>query len=443
MCGSSLWNVAAVGLQRREVEREVDPARAEDGGVLAGRAVLLQAADLRRRLGALALALLGAGDVLVGRLLAGARHRRGLRVEELGDRLLQLLLAGDEVDVVRRRGHAELDLVDRVARGEEDGLREPEDLLRRVQRLVAVEVAAEDARELLEVAGRDAAAHQLLRALGRAHLAQEVLLAGGADEVVVVVAVAHVGERVLAAQLLVARVDVDRRVAAGARVVVEVVAIDVGVDAVDVVDRLLEAAEVDRDDVVDLEVAAADGEQVLDRPDREALAARRIRLVDLHAVADAGDRHEEVARDRGHRDHLLVRIQADEQDGVRPRREPFHLVLVADVGAEDHQRLRLAGVRPVDLGDLDRRAARLAQLVEHRVDLQQPRGRDRAGGGEADEDAGEQRPPDQPAAGARRRLVGEQLLGAHASPPSTARSPGPGSTSEDGSCSTKSHSAWR
>ena len=51
---------------------------------------------------------------------------------------------------------------------------------------------------------------------GVAHLAQEVLLARGADEVVVAMAVADVGERVGAAELLVARVDVDHRVAAGA-----------------------------------------------------------------------------------------------------------------------------------------------------------------------------------------------------------------------------------
>ncbi len=50
-----------------------------------------------------------------------------------------------------------------------------------------------------------------------ARLAQERLLPGGADEVVVRVAVAHVVERVLALELLVARVDVDRRVRRRAR----------------------------------------------------------------------------------------------------------------------------------------------------------------------------------------------------------------------------------
>jgi hypothetical protein len=55
------------------------------------------------------------------------------------------------------------------------------------------------------------------------------------------VAVADVVERVLAAELLVAGVDVDRGVVAAAAdgrvVVVEVAAVDVGVDAAQAVDR--------------------------------------------------------------------------------------------------------------------------------------------------------------------------------------------------------------
>ena len=79
-------------------------------------------------------------------------------------------------------------------------------------------------------------------------LAQEVLLAGRADEVVVLVAEAHVLERLAAAQPLVAggHVDVGELGA-----VVEVAPVDVGVDAAQRVDPGVEAAEVDVDDVVD------------------------------------------------------------------------------------------------------------------------------------------------------------------------------------------------
>ena len=64
-------------------------------------------------------------------------------------------------------------------------------------------------------------------------------------------AVADVGERVQPAEPLVARVDVDLRVllvAVEALVAVEVLAVDVDVDAVDRVDGVGEALEVDVDD---------------------------------------------------------------------------------------------------------------------------------------------------------------------------------------------------
>ena len=89
-----------------------------------------------------------------------------------------------------------------------------------------------------------------------ARLAQEVLLAGGPDDVVVGVAVAGVVERVEAAERLIAGLDVDLVVVPGAGggvVAVVVAAVDVDVDAVDLVDRAGEAREVDVDEVVDLE----------------------------------------------------------------------------------------------------------------------------------------------------------------------------------------------
>jgi len=89
---------------------------------------------------------------------------------------------------------------------------------------------------------------QLAHAALVGDLAQEVLLARGAEEVVVAVAVADVVERVGAHELLVARLHVDRRVVLARRrrrVVVVVAPVDVDVDAADVVDRALEAVEVD------------------------------------------------------------------------------------------------------------------------------------------------------------------------------------------------------
>ena len=84
-------------------------------------------------------------------------------------------------------------------------------------------------------------------------LADEVLLAGDAHEVGVGVAVAHVVERRLAAQLLVAGLDVDVAYCGGGQpgILVVVAAVDVDVDAADRVDDAAEALEVDVDDVVD------------------------------------------------------------------------------------------------------------------------------------------------------------------------------------------------
>ena len=143
--------------------------------------------------------------------------------------------------------------------------------------------------------------------------------------------------------------------------------------------------------MVDRERLPVDLEQLLDRPDRPALAAVLVGGVDLDLVADPGDVDEQVARDRHHRDDLLVRVEADEDHRVRARLDAGLLVAVADVRAEDHQRLRLAGVGAVDLGDLDRRPALGAQDVEHVVDLQQHGGRDGPRRGQADQDAGQQR----------------------------------------------------
>jgi hypothetical protein len=118
----------------------------------------------------------------------------------------------------------------------------------REDRGVRVDVGAhrlpEDLQELLAI-GEDAADPDLV--LG---LAEERLLARGADQVVVEVAVAHVAQRVLAAQPLVAGADVDHRVGAatpvGRAAVVEVLVVDVDVDAAEAVDALRKPQKVTR-----------------------------------------------------------------------------------------------------------------------------------------------------------------------------------------------------
>src|SRR5690606_30170067 len=80
-----------------------------------------------------------------------------------------------------------------------------------------------------------------------AGLTDEFLLAGAADKVVVVVPVADVLQRLEAAEALVAGGDVDGRVFTAGAVVA---AVNVDVDAADLVDDIGEPAEVDVDDVV-------------------------------------------------------------------------------------------------------------------------------------------------------------------------------------------------
>ena len=152
---------------------------------------------------------------------------------------------------------------------------------------VGAGVLAERLQQLVAVA------EQLRDAELCAGLAQEVVLAGGADEVVVTVAVADVIQRVTPAQALVAGLDVDRRVVGGhgADVAVEVVAVDVGVHAVEPVHERAEAGEVDVDDVVD-----PDPEHVLQRLDRERGTAVGVRGVELRRAL-ARDCDLEVARD--------------------------------------------------------------------------------------------------------------------------------------------------
>src|SRR5258706_3963956 len=182
-------------LGARVVQREAQAHRRLGDQVLPGDAGVDHArrqarGRLLRRLA------LARGGLLRG--LAGlARAVGGLRVEELilGD----LEVLGRDRDVRLAGIAAGMDLADRVARRVERQPEQAEYRLRIVLGYVGLGVAPEDPQELLAVAEDPTQADLVLR------LAQEVLLARGADEVVVGVAVAHGVPRPPAAQLLVAR----------------------------------------------------------------------------------------------------------------------------------------------------------------------------------------------------------------------------------------------
>ena len=128
-----------------------------------------------------------------------------------------------------------MDLADRVLGGRERELEQPQHV--RAAADVGVRVLAEDVEQVV------AALEQLRDPDLLLELPEELLLARRAHDVGVLVAVADVVERVLAADLLVALLQVDRRVVGPvSRVVVEVAAVDVDVRAAELVDGLAEAA---------------------------------------------------------------------------------------------------------------------------------------------------------------------------------------------------------
>ena len=166
-----------------------------------------------------------------------------------------------------------------------------------------------------------------------------------AVQVGVGVAVADEVERLVAAELLVAGKEVDRRVAEVAAAVVEVAAVDVEPHAAERVDELVEAAEVDGDQVVDRKPG-----QLPDGLERALRAALREGAVDAGAegrLAGAVDLDEEIARKREQRYRLGVGVGPDEHDRVRARR-----VALAFAGplvvADDEGGCGLAGQRDVE-----------------------------------------------------------------------------------------------
>jgi len=132
------------------------------------------------------------------------RRADGAPAAKLIDRPLQV--RGRDRHVGLADVAPEVHFADRVLRGLEGELEQSEDRGRVLARDVGLRGAPEDAQQLLAVA-EDPPRPSLL--LDRR---QERLVARRAHEVVVEVAVAHVVGRVAAARLLVALVDVDRRV---------------------------------------------------------------------------------------------------------------------------------------------------------------------------------------------------------------------------------------
>ena len=168
-----------------------------------------------------------------------------------------------------------MDLLDRVPVGEGDEVEQVLQPVGRVQVVVGLRVWCR--RSCSSVSWLAIRLPDAVLVLGPA---DEVLLARVADEVGVGVAEAHERPaRLVAAQLLVAGLDVDARVV-GQRGVVVVAVIDVGVDAADRVDQILEAAEVDVEDVVDLQLRE---DLLLERLDQQVRAALRVGGVELVA----------------------------------------------------------------------------------------------------------------------------------------------------------------
>ncbi len=156
--------------------------------------------------------------------------------------------------------------------------------------------------------------------------------------------VAHVVERLAPGELLVPGEQVDRRVPGRAPAVVEVTPVDVDPRSVEPVDDLAEAAEVDRDEVVDLQP----GQQAhgLQRPLRAARRVGGVDLVEERRPPRAADLDAHVAGEREERDRVRGGIRADEHERVRPPGRPFAL---AGVVPDDERDGRLSGQRDVEL----------------------------------------------------------------------------------------------
>ena len=205
--------------------------------------------------------------------------------------------------------------------------------------------------------------------------------------------VAHVLERVQAVELLIARLDVDRRVVARRSVRVVVAPVDVDVDAVERVHRLAEEVEVDRHVVVDL-----DAEQLAHGLDRKRRAAVRVGVVDL-APAIAGDVDVEVARERQQREHLRLRVDPDQHQRVRvPARVARAVALVvAEYQRDGRLRRRIDHLLELLVGGLEVRVVRRRDALEPVPDVVGDRSADRDTAHQHDRERPAQDAPERPA----------------------------------------------
>ena len=158
-------------------------------------------------------------------------------------------------------------------------------------------------------------------------------------------AVADEIERLVAVQLLVAREEIDDGIAGRPADVVEVAPVDVEPDPAEGVHQLVEAAEVDGDQIVHRQPR-----QLADGFQRALGPALGVGAVDPRAegrTAGTDDVDVEVPGQREHRDRLGLRVGADEHDRVGAGLGAPRLALAAVV-ADDERRRRLAGQRDVE-----------------------------------------------------------------------------------------------
>ena len=216
-------------------------------------------------------------------------------------------------------------------------------------RLADLDVALQRADDLEDVEDR-ARRHAL------AQCGDEELLAREAVEIRIGVSEADEVERFLAVELLVARLQVDLRVAVRTALRVQVPVVDVHVDPVQLVHEQLEAVEVDRDQVV-----RCNARESGNRRDRARGSAGRPRSVD--AVDGAGrsvtaiDRNDEVTRKREERHRAALRICADEHDRVGTRGLSVLASAPLPLVVADHDR-HCGLARALDLLELLRRLLR-------------------------------------------------------------------------------------
>ena len=145
---------------------------------------------------------------------------------------------------------------------------------------------------------------------------------------------------------------------------------------------------------------------VLDRARGEIEPAEAVGLVDLHPAV-AGDLDREVARDREHGRGALVRIDAQQHQRVRAG------VLLrgaeAAIGADEQERLRLAGLRPRHRPGPELGAMPVALEVGGEApDLEQPRGGDGAAREDHHDQTAEQHLQQLPAGALRQLRAGRR-----------------------------------